>query len=269
YDHWIRARAGAAIRKVRASLDDYRFNEVASEIYAFTWHELCDWYLELSKGTLYNDASPEAQQGARHTLLEVFTALIRLMHPIMPFLTEEIWQRLQPFGTEGTICRAAYPKDDEFPEDDEALAEVALVQEAISAIRRIRSEMELSPRAPFSIRAADTTLLNKHAQALKDLAGIHEIITGGREGICATAVVAGRQLFIPLEGVIDIDAERARLDNQIEKSEKNVTALERRLSSPRYVERAPDHVVQESRDKLAAAKNRVEKLCAARKNLDA
>lgn len=269
YDHWIRARAGAAIRKVRAALDEYRFNEAASEIYAFTWHELCDWYLELSKGTLYNDASPEAQQGARHTLLEVFTALTRLMHPIMPFLTEEIWQRLQPFGTEGSICTAAYPKGDEFPEDDAALEEVALLQEAIVAIRRIRSEMELSPKAPFSLRAADVALLDKHSQALKDLAGIHEIIAGGREGICATAVVGGQQLFIPLEGVIDIDAERARLDKVIAKADKDVNALNKRLGNPRYVNNAPAHIVQESRDKLAQAENRLQKLRAARKNLDA
>jgi valyl-tRNA synthetase len=268
YDHWIRARAGAAIRRVRAALDDYRFNEVASEIYAFIWHEFCSWYLELSKGTLYNEASPEAQQGARHTLLEVFCALVRLMHPIMPFLTEEIWQRLKPFGTEGTICTQAYPTNDDFPADDQALAEVAQLQDAIVAIRRIRSEMELSPRAPFTLRALDTSLLSKHAQALKDLAGIHDIVEGGRDGICATAVVGGRQLFIPLEGVIDIDAERARLDKLLLKASKDVTGLERRLSNPKYVDRAPAHVVQESRDKLQQAQVHLDKLRSARQNLD-
>lgn len=269
YDHWIRARAGAAVRKVRAALDDYRFNEAASEIYAFTWNELCDWYLEFSKGTLYNDNSPQAQQGARHTLLEVFTALVRLLHPIMPFLTEEIWQRLQPFGTSGSICTQPYPAADEYPEDEQALVEVARIQETIVAIRRIRSEMEISPKTPFVVRTAETSLLNKHAQALKDLAGVHEIIEGGRQGVCATAVVDGQQLFIPLEGVIDIGAERERLDKVLAKAENDVNSLEKRLSNSRYVERAPAHVVQESRDKLAAARVRLEKLRAARTNLDA
>ena len=156
-----------------------------------------------------------------------------------------------------------------YKRQEDALAEVAQLQDAIVAIRRIRSEMELSPRAPFTLRALDISLLSKHAQALKDLAGIHDIVEGGRDGICATAVVGGRQLFIPLEGVIDIDAERDRLDKQLLKANKDVTALERRLSNPKYVNRAPAHVVQESRDKLEQARVHLEKLRAARKNLDA
>ena len=112
YDHWIRARMGAAIERVRDGLEGYRFNEAAGEIYGFTWDELCDWYLELSKGTLYDESdTPEAEarrQGARHTLLEVFHALIRLAHPIIPIMTEEMWRRLP--GTEGTVMLASYPR---------------------------------------------------------------------------------------------------------------------------------------------------------------
>jgi valyl-tRNA synthetase len=268
YDHWILARTGESVRRVREALDGYRFNEVASELYSFTWNELCDWYLELAKGTLYGDSTPEAQQGARYTLLTVFNALIRTLHPIMPFLTEEIWQRLKPFGTVDSICTAAFPNAADFPEDPVSLAEVARLQEAIVAIRRIRAEMQLANKVHLTIRTADTAMLSRHAQALKDLAGVHSIEQGGRQGICATAVITGAELFLPLEGIIDIDAERARLEKGIDKATKDVGALERRLSNPRYVDRAPAHVVKETRDKLTDAQERLGKLESARRNLE-
>ena len=183
YDQWILARTGEAVRRVRDALDNYRFNEVASEIYAFTWNELCDWYLELAKGTLYGNSTPEAQQGARYTLLTVFNTLVRLFHPIMPFLSEEIWQRLSVFGTSGSVSLAEYPKASNFPEDPLNLAEVARIQETITAIRRIRAEMQLANKVELTIRTADTDLLSRHLQSLKDLAGVHVVVQGGREGI--------------------------------------------------------------------------------------
>jgi len=268
YDHWIQARAGEAVRRVRDALDNYRFNEVASELYAFTWHELCDWYLELAKGTLYGDSTPEAQNGARYTLLTVFNALVRMLHPIMPFLSEEIWQKLAPFGTSGTIMTAAFPCASDFPEDPESLSEVAWLQDAITAIRRIRSEMQLANKVELTVRAQHTEMLNRHAQALKDLAGVHHIVEGGREGFCATAVVRGEAMFLPLEGIIDIAEERARLTKGIDKAQKDINAMERRLSNAGYVNKAPAKVVQETRDKLASSRERLDKLLAARKNLE-
>jgi valyl-tRNA synthetase len=186
----------------------------------------------------------------------------------MPFLTEEIWQRLKPFGTVGSICTAAFPNAADFPEDPVSLAEVARLQEAIVAIRRIRAEMQLANKVHLTIRTTDTAMLSRHAQALKDLAGVHSIEQGGRQGICATAVISGAELFLPLEGIIDIDAERARLEKGIDKATKDVGALERRLSNPRYVDRAPAHVVKETRDKLTDAQERLGKLESARRNLE-
>ena len=268
YDHWILARTGEAVVRVREALDSYRFNEVASELYAFTWHELCDWYLELSKGTLYGESTPQAQQAARHTLLTVFSSLLRLLHPIMPFLTEELWQRLRPFGTTGSIMTARYPRAEDFPSDPASLSEVALLQETIIAIRRIRAEMQLNSKVELRLRAADVSVLSRHRQALQDLAGVHTIERGGKDGVCATAVVDGQELYLPLQGVIDIAAERARLTKQIEKVEKDVAALSKRLSNPRYVERAPPSVVAESREKLAAVTDRCQRLKAARADLE-
>ncbi len=269
YDHWIRARMGAAIERVRDGLNGYRFNEAAGEIYSFTWDELCDWFLELSKGTLYDDAetadAEARRQGARHTLLEVFHALIRLAHPIIPFMTEEMWRRLP--GTEGTVMLAAFPKVGDFPSDATTLGEVAHLQEAIVAIRRIRADMELSPKLKLPLQAPDVSVFRKHAQALRDLAGIGEVRTGSRDGACATAVVRGQELYLPLEGVIDLDAERARLDKQIKKTDKDVHGLSRRLN-PGFKAKAPAHVVAEFEAKLEVARERLQTLQAARARLD-
>ncbi len=268
YDHWIQARLGAAVRRVREALDGYKFNEAAAEIYSFTWDELCDWYLELSKGTLYGDADPAAQEGARHTLRSVFHALVRLMHPLMPFLSEELWQRLQGApglpGIEGSVMVAAFPRGEDHPEDPAALAEVARLQEAIVAVRRVRADTGISPRIPLTMVGEKMGLLTDHARALGDLAKVTTITEGAHEGICATVVVGGRPRFIPLEGVVDIAAEVARLDKELARSDKDIGGLEKRLSNPGFRDRAPAHVIARFEEKLGTARERRERLAAAR-----
>ena len=269
YDQWILARLGEAVRRVRTALDEYKFNEAASEVYAFTWSELCDWYLELSKGTLYSDEAGDeiraARQGARLTLLEVFDALTRLLHPFMPFLTEEIWQKLPNLDgrPRGTVMTASFPKATQFPEDPAALEEVSVIQEAIVALRRIKADMELSPRHELTVRTAAPALLQAHHQALRDLAGVAKIEVGGRLGACATAVVRGDDLYIPLEGLVDVGAERARLVKELDKSDKDIGALEKRLGNPGFRERAPADVVAGFEEKLVQARERRERLQAA------
>lgn len=274
YDQWILARLGAAVSRVREALDSYRFNDAASELYSFTWDELCDWYVELSKGTLYADAEGESaadiearKQGARHTLWTVYHALVRLLHPIMPFLTETLWRHLP--HTEGTVMTQAFPKADEFPDTPVALAEVAELQKAITAVRRVRAEMEIAPKVKLTARVPDASLaalLTKHLQGLSDLAGVQSVSEGGREGVCATAVVSGKDVFLPLEGVIDIDAEKERLRKQIGKSDKDIGGLERRLN-PGFRAKAPAHVVAGFEEKLDAAHARRERLVSALERL--
>jgi len=266
YDHWILARTGEAVRRVREALDNYRFSEAALEVYAFTWDELCDWYLEFSKGTLYSDEAPEAaKQGARHTLWQVFHALSRLVHPIMPFLSEEIWQHLP--NTNGSIMVAAYPKVKDFPSDPEALAQVGTTQSIITAIRRIRADMEISPRVPMGLRTEDITIAQAHRDALRDLGGIHNIEAGGRTGPASTFVIQGQSYFLPLEGVVDLDTERARLDKVIAKIDKDIGFLAKKLNNSAFMGRAPEHVVAEIRAKHAAAAERRARLEDARTGL--
>jgi valyl-tRNA synthetase len=268
YDHWVMARTGEAVRRVRGALDQYKFSEAASEIYAFTWDELCDWYLEFSKGTLYGDDAPEAaKQGARHTLWTVFQSLARLIHPIMPFISEEIWQQLP--HTDGSIVTAAYPKTGDFPSDPEALDKVATTQGVITAIRRIRADMEISPRIPVQIYTEDISQIQGHSSALRDLAGVHGMTEGGHEGPASTFVVRGRAYFLPLEGVVDVDAERSRLDKVLAKVGEDLHFLERKLGNTNFTDRAPSHVVAEIRVKADAARERKDQLTQARAGLGA
>ena len=266
YDHWIEARAGEATRRVRAALDGYRFNEAAGEIYAFTWDELCDWYLEFSKGPLYSETASDAEkQAARHTLWRSLQSVARLMHPFMPFLSEEIWQQLP--GTEGSIMAASYPRAEEYPSDPDALAEVATLQAVIVEIRRLRADMELSPRLPLTLRTAQTASLTRNSDALRDLAGITAIEEGQRTGPCATFVVKGQEYYVPLEGVVDIAAERDRLAKVLDKVQKDIDGLAKRLNNPNFTDRAPAEVVEEVRTKHTAANDKLARLQQARESL--
>ncbi|MEC8192136.1 MAG: valine--tRNA ligase [Myxococcota bacterium] len=266
YDHWIMARTGEAVRRVRNALDQYRFGEAAAEIYAFTWDELCDWYIEFSKGTLYGEDAPEAaKQGARHTLWVVFQSLARMFHPIMPFLSEEIWQRMP--HTTGSIVVAAYPKAADYPVDPDALAKVSTTQGVITAIRRLRAEMEISPKLPLGLTAADIQAVEGHLDALRDLASITTVEGGLCTGPSSTFVVNGQTYKVPLEGVVDIDAERERLNKVIGKVEKDLAFLAKKLKNPNFTDRAPAHVVEDIRQKAEAAEVRLVQLNAAREGL--
>jgi len=269
YEHWIRARTGAAVGRVRAALDEYRFNDVASELHSFIWGEFCDWYLELSKASLYDEqGDPAAKNGVKHTLFESFGAIVRLLHPIMPFLSEEIWHLLP--GTEGYVTLAAFPRVDDYEVDDSVLDEVATLQEAITEIRRIRGEMEIAMKKPLEVHVADDALLallQRHGKALYDLARAEAKPLGTPPDPSATAVVRGVKLVVPLAGVVDIEAELARLDKVLAKVDKDVGQLEKRLGNKNFVDRAPADVVAEIRGKLEAAVVRRDTLRASRDRL--
>ena len=272
YDHWIEVRAGQAVARVRDAIDGYRFNDAAHELHGFIWGEFCDWYLEFSKNAVYGEGA--SKSAAQATLVSMLSNIARLMHPIMPFLSEELWQRLPDFvRTEGgdTVMRAAYPKVSDFPTDETILGEVSFIQEVIQSIRRLRSDMELSARVPLKIVATGekSGILSNHLAALQHLCGIEgvSILDGERPSQSATAVVEGAELIIPLAGVVDLDAERGRLDKEIAKAAKDISDLERRLGNKGFVAKAPAHVVDGFREKLAAAGEKATQLKAARGQL--
>ena len=267
YDKWILARLHAAVASIRQAVEEYRFNDVASELYAFVWHEFCDWYLELSKGTLYNSTNQTAQQGAKHTLLTVFNAVVRVMHPIMPFLSEELYRERMP-NTDGFVMMASYPKPEDFASNPESLKRVKFLQEVIVEVRRIRAEMELGNKVGLTLRSLEAGKLHGQEQGLKDLCSVTQLVVGAKEGVSSTFVVDGVTFFIPLEGVVDIEAEISRLNKKLEQVEKSIGRLEGRLSNKKYVENAPAKIVQETRDALTAEKDTHAKLLKARGELE-
>lgn len=259
YDRWIRARARQAIVRVRAALDEYRFNEAASEAHAFVWGEYCDWYIELAKTTLYDDSASEARKdGARHTLFEVMGVIVRMLHPVMPFFTEDLWSRLP--DTSGFVATTAYPKPSEFEEDEGVLEEVAVLQEAVTEVRRIRGEMEIAMRKQLTLLVGDDGLLNTlgaHERALMETAGVGLGRLETRPKGVATVVIRGVECVLPLAGVVDFEEELKRLAKVIDKASKDVEQLDRRLKNPSFVERAPEAVVQEVQTKRDAAATRL------------
>ncbi len=261
-DHWIRSRLGRTIEAVDTAFAGYRFDYAATALYEFTWYEFCDWYLELVKPVLQGDAADAVKRAARRTLLEVLEALLRALHPLMPFITEEIWQRIAPLaGRAGpTIMMAPWPVRSEWPADAAAEAEVAWLQGVILALRQIRGEMNIAPsrRIPLLVRqgtALDTGRLARHRAYLERLAGLEGIARlqdGERPPASATALVGELQLHVPMAGLIDASAEIDRLTKLITRNETELKKARGKLANDNFVRNAPAEVVTQERERIAA-----------------
>ncbi|HIP53078.1 MAG TPA: valine--tRNA ligase, partial [Chromatiales bacterium] len=260
-DRWILSRLQGTIRSVDESINAYRFDQAAKAIYEFTWNEYCDWYLELTKPVL-NDpgATAEAQRGARRTLVRVLETLLRLAHPIMPFITEEIWQRVAPLaGTAGdTVMLAPFPVADDTLTDAQAEAEMEWVMHFILGIRRIKGEMNIAPGKKVEVllqnaSEQDRIWLSIHRPYLDFLARLESvrILEAGEESPeSATALVGDMKVLIPMAGLIDKEAEAARLEKEIKRLQTDIERTEKKLANANFVERAPEAVVQKEREKL-------------------
>ena len=257
-DRWILTRLQRTAREVNQAFGEYRFHEAANLIYQFIWNELCAWAIEAAKPAFWADADGEGDAtNKRRVLLAVLDDSLRLLHPFMPFLTEELWQH---FPHEGhTIQRAAYPEGEAALEFAEAAEGFERVQELVTALRAARKEAGIpeSKRVPLRLAAADEAgreLLSSQAAVIATLAKTDppEILEGepDRTG-CLAVEAAGVSALVPLEGLIDVEAETARLKAQLEKLEKERKGLAGRLASKGFTEKAPPNVVQDARDQLA------------------
>jgi valyl-tRNA synthetase len=261
-DRWIRSRFGRTLATVEKSLAEYRFDYAAAALYEFTWYEFCDWYLELTKPVLQADsAAPAARAGTRRTLLEVLEALQRALHPIMPFITEAIWERVAPLaGRPGpTVMLAPYPRTAEFPPDEAAEREVAWLQSFILGVRQIRGEMNISPsrRIPLLYRnasAQDIELIRRHHAWLERLAGIEsprELVAGAPQPQAATALIGDLALLVPMAGLIDAAAEAERLGKLLARARADLEKARARLANESFVRNAPAAVVGAERERQA------------------
>jgi valyl-tRNA synthetase len=257
-ERWIRSRLQRTVANAHQHMVDYRFDLLAQELYEFTWNEFCDWYLELAKVNLSDDADPAARMGTRQTLLEVLDAILRLLHPVMPFITEEIWQTLRGLlpQQDASLMLAAYPQAAAI--DEEAEAEVQWLQAVIQAIRATRTELNLAPGKPLPVvllggDEQDRRRWQEHSAWLSRLARVGESEWSDANeppGDAAVALVGDLRIAIPLAGLVDVAEEISRLEKQLQKAQQELTKSEKKLSNQRFVDNAPEAVVSLEKERL-------------------
>jgi len=271
-DRWITSRLQLAVQNVQDAMSHYRFDVAANAIYEFVWNEYCDWYLELSKPVLQNKKNPPALlRGTRFTLVNVLETLLRMAHPIIPYITEEIWQRVAPLtGRKGdTIMLQPYPKPDTDLIDAKAVAELEWVKEFVLGVRKIRGEMNIPPGKALNVLLQNSTDEDRRrfdrnelfVMALARLGSVEWLDLDEQAPESATALVGQLKILIPMAGLIDKDAEMARLTKELDRLRKELVRADAKLSNRDFIDRAPADVVDKER-------NRVKDLRLTIKNLD-
>jgi valyl-tRNA synthetase len=264
-DRWIVSRMGRMLAEVEQAYADYRFDFVATALYEFTWYEFCDWYLELTKPILQDATLPDAQRrAARRTLVTVLEALLRAWHPLMPFITEEIWRRVAPLAGAaasrgGTVMTAPWPAATAWASDLPAEADVEWIKGFVLGIRQIRGEMDISPARKLPVlldNAApeDRSRIAAHGAYLSRLAGLEtlQILEAGDTAPpAALAVVGGMRALVPMAGLIDPQAELARLDKRAAKLRDEIKRATAKLANESFVRNAPPEVVAQEHGRVA------------------
>jgi valyl-tRNA synthetase len=267
-DRWILSRLSTVAEETAKALDTYRFNDAASLVYQFVWHEFCDWYLEMIKPVLYGGEGSQ-KATTKEVLATVLKNALILLHPFMPFITEEIWHKLP--GTIGSIMKARFPMDtaDNRPgADADAEAAMTRMMEVTTAIRNIRGEMNVAPSLKLTalVQTEDSrleSLLTLHGELVKNLSGLASLTVSGvgaRPESAATAVIDLASIYVPLAGVIDFDKEISRLEKEIGKVEKELSQIGKKLANTAFLENAPADVQQKNRDRQQEFAERLEKL---------
>ncbi|MBQ4782701.1 valine--tRNA ligase [Pectobacterium versatile] len=258
-DRWILAEFNRTVKAYREALDGYRFDIAANILYEFTWNQFCDWYLELTKPVM-NGGSEAELRGTRHTLVTVLEALLRLAHPIIPFITETIWLRVKALKgiSADTIMLQPFPEFDAAQEDTLALNDLEWIKQAIIAVRNIRAEMNIAPGKPLEVLLRDVTAeaqrrVEENRSFIQTLARLESITllpAGDKGPVSVTKLIEGAELLIPMAGLIDKAAELDRLTKEVAKIEAEIERIESKLSNEGFVARAPEAVVAKEREKL-------------------
>jgi valyl-tRNA synthetase len=270
-DRWIISRLQRAESEVRRHMDQYRFDMAAQTLYEFIWNEYCDWYLELSKPVLWDEnATEEEKRGTRGTLVRVLEAILRLAHPIIPFITESIWHQVKDLaGKSGdTIMLAAYPEAQDALIDAEAEADIEWLQNVITAVRNVRAEKNIAPGFELEIlfknggdedfrRAEENQAFLMKLAKLNKLTWLNE---GDEEPMSVTQLVGDMEVLVPMAGFIDKDAEVARLTKSIEKLGKDLERVQNKLGNPGFVDKAPEAVIEKEKEKAAGFERDIAKL---------
>ncbi|NKB47496.1 MAG: valine--tRNA ligase, partial [Legionellales bacterium] len=272
-DQWILSRLQQTITLVHRYFSDYRFDLLANTLYDFVWHEYCDWYLELSKPVLYdNQVSAAQQRGTRHMLLHGLSTILKLLHPLMPFITEEIWQRVAPLADESgpTIMLQPFPQADTSLIKPEVETEIEWVQKIVLGIRQIRGEMNIAPSQALKVffykgNDQDKQRLHTHRALLQRLAKLETITwlkPTDQAPISVTALADHLEILIPMAGLVDKQAELDRLHKAITKVQQEQQRVQTKLANPNFTRKAPATVVAEQQQKLTQWEHTLSKLTA-------
>jgi valyl-tRNA synthetase len=281
-DRWILSRLANAAKDVTRNLKTYRFAEATQAIYHFAWNEYCDWYLEMAKprwalAEQETPLTPEQRDDlrtARWVSWRVLDGILRLLHPFMPFVTEELWQAIPHDGD--TLALAAWPKAKKSWFDAEAEREVGFLQGIVVAVRNLRVESKIAPGKPVPVVVrgdrAQLDLLERLASQVKPLAKIEELRLsrdGGRPPVAAHAVVQGAEVFLPLEGLVDLDEERARLAREAQKLLADLEGVKKKLRNQDFLRKAKPEIVQKENERLGQLEETLDKLKRAQQSLSA
>lgn len=257
-DRWILSRFHSALLDIEKAMEVYEINRVTKDIYDFFWHDYCDWYLEMIKSRLYGDEPPAIKQAVLARAIDLFDGALRMLHPIMPFVTEELWQNIRRRDPQESIMRAPMVEPDGRFINKQVEQEMAFVQSIIESVRTIRGEMSIAPSKEVSLimklrDGRDPESIRRYDGYLKRLAKVRSlsfITDQSRPKLSATAVVQGDELFVPLEGLIDIEVEKARLQREIARISGLLKSTQAKLDNPNFVEKAPKDVVEKEKEKL-------------------
>ena len=264
-DRWILTRLGQVSAEVAQAFEAYQFNEAAGHCYQFIWHELCDWYLEMAKQELYGEDGV-SKETARAVVQEALMVALKLLHPFMPFITEEIWQKLP--GTDGSIMTASFPEVSDFLRDEDALKEMNLLMGVIAAIRNIRGEMNISPSKNVNLiidakSEQDEEILERNLSYIQTLAKVDGVSIGlglPKPEKSATAIFEETSVHVLLEGLIDFEEEKKRIGKAINKIEKEMAASNKKLSNKGFLQKAPAEIVADVKTKFEDLSAKLSKL---------
>ncbi|MDD4862674.1 MAG: valine--tRNA ligase [Alishewanella agri] len=268
-DKWILAQYQQTVKQVRHYFDSYRFDLAATALYEFTWNQFCDWYLELTKPVLFKGSEAE-QRGTRHTLITVLESLLRLMHPIMPYITESIWQAVKPLAgiNSDSIMLATYPVYQAELVDETAQADLEWLKAVITAIRNVRGEMNIAPSKPLAVllrnlNAEELRRLEQNRNFLLVMAkldSLEVLAADAKAPASATQLIGSMDLLIPMAGLIDKAAELGRIAKQLEKTQQELSRVAGKLNNEGFVAKAPEAVLEKERAKLAELEQALAKL---------
>jgi valyl-tRNA synthetase len=266
-DRWILSRFHSTVQGITTAMEEYRVNDSVKMVYDFLWHDFCDWYVEFVKQRL-TEADAQTKVDLVNRAIGLYEETLKLLHPFMPFVTEEIWQHLADRPEGASIMISPWPAANGDMINIVVEREMEFLQNVISSIRTIRSEMNIPPTKPVDVvinchDASKLTTLEVNRTALESLAKVGNAMLGTdqeKPGYAASSVVQGQDLFVPLKGLIDLDVERSRLTKEIDRLEAQLAGVESKLTNPNFAGKAPADIIQKEKDKKENFKQTISKL---------